>query len=54
MFDDNASNPTNRHEEPQARTGKNCGRLWKNEPPFSQIADPNRHRDATGARLLKI
>ncbi len=54
MFDDNASNPTNRHEELQARTGKNCGRLWKNEPHFSRIADPNRHRDATGARLLKI
>src|SRR5207237_178753 len=29
------ANPTNRHEELQARTGQNCGRLWKNEPHFS-------------------
>src|SRR5437016_1516395 len=46
------ANPTNRHEELQARTGQNCGRLWKNEPHFSRIADGSRHRDAMGLRKV--
>src|SRR5437879_1855338 len=47
------ANPTNRHEELQARTGQKLrAAVEKRASLFSRIADRSRHRDATGLRKV--